>query len=142
METLPELSVHFGKFKLSQVFAKLVTPLSDGTDRVKVEKSEEKGSDVNLATYLLLDAFQDDYDAAVVVTNDPDQVEPIRAVRKQLGKNVVVLFPILPGRFGSNDLKKVSDVNAVVDPVILASCQLPPIITTAKGRQIRKPDSW
>jgi len=33
-------------------------------------KSEEKGSDVNIATYLLVDAFDDQYETAVVVTND------------------------------------------------------------------------
>lgn len=85
---------------------------------------------------------QHDYDAAVVVTNDPDQREPIHAVRKHLGKSVIVLFPIRPGRFGNTDLKKVADRTEVVDPALLASCQLPPIVTTVKGRQIRKPATW
>lgn len=97
---------------------------------------------MNLATYLLLDAFQHDYDAAVVVTNDPDQREPIHAVRKHLGKSVIVLFPIRPGRFGNNDLKKVADRTEVVAPALLAACQLPPVVTTAKGRQIRMPAPW
>jgi hypothetical protein len=37
-----------------------------------VIKTEEKGSDVNLATYLLLDAFKQDCEAAVVISNDSD----------------------------------------------------------------------
>jgi hypothetical protein len=35
---------------------------------VKVIKVEEKGSDVNLASHLLLDAFQGNYDVAVVLS--------------------------------------------------------------------------
>ncbi len=34
--------------------------------------NEEKGSDVNLATHLLLDAVKNDYDAAVVVSDDAE----------------------------------------------------------------------
>jgi hypothetical protein len=45
---------------------------------VKVVKNEEKGSDVNLATCLLIDAFDKAFDAAVVITNDSDLAEPIR----------------------------------------------------------------
>ena len=34
--------------------------------------TEEKGSDVNLSTYLLLGAFEGDYEQAVVISNDSD----------------------------------------------------------------------
>jgi uncharacterized LabA/DUF88 family protein len=39
---------------------------------IKIYKTEEKGSDVNLGAHLLLDAFQDQYDAAIVITGDSD----------------------------------------------------------------------
>jgi hypothetical protein len=42
-----------------------------------VIKTEEKGSDVNLAIYLLLGAFKQDCEAAVVILNDSDLKEPI-----------------------------------------------------------------
>ncbi len=38
----------------------------------RVIKTEEKGSDVNLAAYLLSDAMREICDCAVVVTNDSD----------------------------------------------------------------------
>ena len=41
---------------------------------------------MNLATYLLLDAFDDDYDAAIVVSNDSDLVEPIRVVQSRFDR--------------------------------------------------------
>jgi uncharacterized LabA/DUF88 family protein len=60
---------------------------------VKVIKTEEKGSDVNLATHLLHDAHRDRFDLAVVVSNDSDLLGPIKIVRNELGKMVGILNP-------------------------------------------------
>ena len=53
---------------------------------VLVFKVEEKGSDVNLASHLLFDAFRGAFDAAAVLSNDSDLVEPIRIVTKELSR--------------------------------------------------------
>lgn len=45
---------------------------------------EEKGSDVNLATHLLLDVLTDQVDAAVVISNDSDLALPIRKARDRV----------------------------------------------------------
>ena len=63
-----------------------------------VQKTEEKGSDVNLATYLLLDAFTKDCDAAVVISNDSDLKEPIALTQSVLRIPVGVLNPHPPNR--------------------------------------------
>ncbi len=55
----------------------LANPRPGGARTVEVVKTEEKGSDVNLATYLLLDAFRRRCDSAVVISNDSDLAEPI-----------------------------------------------------------------
>ena len=39
---------------------------------LRVMKTEEKGSDVNLATHLLVDAFDDAFNIAVIISNDSD----------------------------------------------------------------------
>ena len=57
-------------------------------------KTEEKCSDVNIATYLLLDAFQKSYEVAAVLSNDSDLVEPIRLTALILGKPVGLLSPV------------------------------------------------
>jgi hypothetical protein len=142
LATLPELSIHLGQYRKSRTNLRLVNPPPGGPDTAVVWKSEEKGSDVNLATYLLLDAFQDDYEAAVVVSNDSDLLEPIRLVRQVLHKRVVVLFLILPGRHGGNQLKAVASHHENIDPAHLAAAQFPPIVTDQHGRQIRKPAAW
>lgn len=142
LKTLSSVSIHYGQYLDSKVKATLVTPLPDGTKRLLVHKSEEKGSDVNLASYLLLDGFNNDYDVAVVVSNDSDLCEPIRIARRKLNKKVLALLPCtLPGRTQSIELKKSATKAFVVDQALLASCQLPPQITDANG-VIHKPASW
>src|SRR5713226_6420416 len=69
LATIPNLSIHLGHFQRTKVRMPLVQPRSGGQKTVEVYKTEEKGSDVNLATYLLLDAFRQDCDLAVVVSN-------------------------------------------------------------------------
>ncbi len=48
---------------------------------------------MNLATHLLRDGFRKEYQAAVLVTNDSDLLEPVRMVRKELGLVVGILNP-------------------------------------------------
>ena len=66
-----------------------VTP----TQRVWVDKTEEKGSDVNLASHLVRDAYQQAFQVAVLITNDSDLAEPVRIVRQELNLPVGVLNP-------------------------------------------------
>jgi len=71
----------------------LAWPVPGGPQTVEVIKTEEKGSDVNLATYLLADAFRADAEAFVLISNDSDLMEPLRMVRHELGKVVGLLNP-------------------------------------------------
>jgi hypothetical protein len=50
---------------------------------------EEKGTDVNLATVLLMDVFNESVDAAVVISNDSDLALPIRIARCSVPVGVV-----------------------------------------------------
>ncbi len=54
--TLPDLSIHYGQYRTRATRMPLATPRG-GARTVVVLKTEEKGSDVNLASYLLLDAL-------------------------------------------------------------------------------------
>ena len=57
-----------------------------GPRTVEILNAEEKGSDVNLASYLLLDGFEKDYEMAVVISNDSDLKLPIRMTGTKLEK--------------------------------------------------------
>lgn len=59
----------------------------------EVHTLEEKGSDVNLASHLLNDAWKGLFDVAAVVSNDTDLVEPIRMVTQERKKPVIIVCP-------------------------------------------------
>ncbi len=83
LRTIPNLTIYFGSFLATRVTMRR----ADGHGFVKVLKSEEKGSDVNLASHLLIDCYLSDCDIAVIVSNDSDLVFPIEHVKQRLGKN-------------------------------------------------------
>src|SRR6266540_5275919 len=77
LDTLPLVTIHLGHYLSHATRMPLANPRPGRAGTVEVIKTEEKGSDVNLATYLLLDAFRQDCQAAVVISNDSDLKEPI-----------------------------------------------------------------
>jgi len=84
---IPELEIIKGHFIQKPVRMRLVKKLPSRLSMyVNVLKSEEKGSDVNLAVHLLNDAWNNCYDCAVVVSNDGDLAEAMRLVRKEKHK--------------------------------------------------------
>ncbi len=90
LQTIPNLEIIRGSFLSHEVMMPLAPPANR---YVKVIKTEEKGSDVNLATHLLVDAFRNDFDLAVIVSNDSDLLMPIQVVTQQFGKPVGMLNP-------------------------------------------------
>ena len=56
-------------------------------------RTEEKGSDVNLAVHLLNDGWLDAYDCAIVVSNDSDIAEAMRLVRQHHGERIGLVTP-------------------------------------------------
>lgn len=146
LATLPNLTIHYGHFLRHRVRMALVAPLPNGPRTVEVWKTEEKGSDVNLATYLLLDAFDGDYEAAVIISNDSDLQLPIRLVRKRFGVRVVVLHPVRPSKGGqkltkSVDLAKAASKSIIIDDQALQNAQFPPVLYDRTGT-ITKPAEW
>ena len=91
--TLPELEVHYGSFRSGVKRRPLAEPVPGLPSRVLVRDSEEKGSDVNLATRLLVDGFNGEYEQAVVVSNDADFAGAMRYVRDGLGLRVTLVNP-------------------------------------------------
>jgi len=148
LRTVPEVSLHMGAFLLSEKFAGLVKPPEfrprialpqPWPDVVKVIKVEEKGSDVNLACHLLLDAFQEKFDVAAVLSNDSDLVEPIRIVTQVLGKPIGLLSPV------SNPNPEISRVSSFIRRISvsdLAASQFSNPVLRADGSQVNKPLSW
>ena len=139
LQTIPHLSIHYGRFSLTVKRRWLAhTPPGRQPQLVEVLHPEEKGSDVNLASHLLVDGFEGDYEVAIVVSNDSDLLEPIRLVRARLGLTVGLLNPY---KKAALDLRGQADFYQAVRRGPLSACQFPPTLTDATG-VIVKPASW
>jgi len=139
---IPEISVYYGEFLSHNVFKPLAYPIDQNTFGKKIKfvnviKTEEKGSDVNLAVHLLNDAWLDHYDCAIVVSNDSDLAESLRLVKEQHKKKIGL---ITPGKtHPSRELLKYADFTKRIRKGVLGASQLPDPIP---GTTIHKPKVW
>jgi hypothetical protein len=138
LRTLPGVSIHLGHFLSHEVTMPAVVAPGQRQTYVRVIKTEEKGSDVNLATHLLHDAHMGRFDVAVVISNDSDLLEPIRIVRGQLGKKVGILNP-LPNP--SRALLPHIDFFKPIRAGVLLASQFPPTLRDEHGT-FTKPPAW
>lgn len=145
LRTLPDLEIILGEFRTRRVRAAVVSP---PPNTVEVYKTEEKGSDVNLAAHLLLDGFLGRYEAAIVVTGDSDLISPIKMVRSSLSKPVGVLNPqrtsgpgCRPPRHSAGLQHAGSFYQDSVTWAQLAAAQFPASLTDAVGT-FHKPLAW
>ncbi|GAB3750799.1 hypothetical protein GCM10028864_26100 [Microlunatus parietis] len=94
LRSVPGLSIHYGKFRADKKYARLVNPPPPpDPPTVLVHKFEEKGSDVNLATLMLVDAFDQACDASVLVSNDSDLVLPLSLLGSRFGQTIGLVNP-------------------------------------------------
>jgi len=138
LATIPNLEIHLGHYVSHNVRMPLAHPPKRGARTVEVIKTEEKGSDVNLATYLLLDAFKRVCDTAVIVSNDSDLCEPIRIARTELGIGVGVVNPHPPAH-RSRSLR--GTFFKQLRPAAIRASRFPNELSDECGI-FRKPTSW
>ena len=96
LRTLSKVDIIEGIFLQHKVFMKSVKDNS----YVRVFKSEEKGTDVNIASHLVNDAHNKVFEKAIVISNDSDLVTPIRIVTTELDIPVITVSP-----FDKNNLQ-------------------------------------
>ncbi len=142
LETIPTLTIHYGQFRDRRKFRRLVTPIPGIPRTVEIWDSEEKGTDVNLASYLLIDGADGDYEQAVVIFNDADLALPIGMVRDKLGFPVGIVNPNLDAR--AYTPKELSDAATFVRRLrlnTLRNSRFPSQLQDATGT-ISKPAGW
>jgi uncharacterized LabA/DUF88 family protein len=101
---------------------------------------EEKMTDVNIATNLILDALNDKYDTALLISGDSDLVPPINAIHAQFkGKRVMVGFP--PNRH-TNSVEIAARGSFVIGRKKLKDAQLPDQVKAKTGFILDKPEEW
>jgi uncharacterized LabA/DUF88 family protein len=101
---------------------------------------EEKMTDVNIATEMLTDAFEDKFDTALLVSADSDLVPTLRALKRLFPqKRIVVFFP--PGR-SSAQLKNVADRQFTIGRRTLAKSQFSDQVVKTDGHMLERPQQW
>jgi len=105
---------------------------------LRVVKLEEKRSDVNIATSMLMDAFTGRAESFVLVSGDTDFIGPVTIVRKDFKKNVIVLNP----HTRHSDLERFASYYKDIPRDLPARCQLPEVVPLPNGRSIHRPPAW
>ncbi|MCY4513015.1 MAG: NYN domain-containing protein [Bdellovibrionales bacterium] len=140
LNTIPNLEIIFGQFKKRQV-----TGLKchyengqyvEGNELVTISKWEEKESDVNIATHIVADV--DQYDCAILISNDTDLKTPLKYVKENFKKRIGI---ISPRRNIHIDLRDASHFQKRISNNVLKQCQFPEKMKDEKG-EFFCPPKW
>lgn len=132
LETLNNFYIFYGKYQDNAVEC-----LRCGNI---FSRPNEKMTDVNIATELLSDAFQDKFDSALLISADSDLAAPITKVKQLFpGKRIVVAFP--PNRF-SYHLSQLAHANFLIGRKNIANNLFPDKVGKKDGYVLEKPERW
>lgn len=137
LETISCLKIYYGHFLTHAQHLPLVKP-KGGKQYSHVYKTEEKGSDVNLAVHLLYDAFKDNYDIAVIISNDSDLYEAIKIVKEEFKKKIGILNP---QKYPSKKLLPLVNFYKPIRSSVLQASLFTNNLKDEKGR-FHKPKEW
>jgi hypothetical protein len=133
----PRLTVHLGQFRPRTKTGPIKLPPALAGTFATIATFEEKGSDVNMASWALADAYEGRADTVVLLTNDSDLAEPAHILQNRKTP-VGVIVPA--SGLKANTVP--SDFTKTVRTQDLAKCQLPATIRTADGQTLHKPARW
>ncbi|MBF0491615.1 MAG: NYN domain-containing protein [Deltaproteobacteria bacterium] len=138
LRLLPNVEIILGHYLSHEVMMPLADSPRNKPKYVKVIKTEEKGSNVNLATHLLQDAYKNDFEVAVVISNDSDLLAPIQIIRTDFRKKVGILNP---HKHPSQTLLRNSDFFKTIRPSALKESLFPSSLNDSIG-EFHKPTNW
>ena len=102
--------------------------------------AKEKMTDVNIATAIIVDAFKDEYDMAMLISGDSYLTPPIREVHKQFkNKRVLIAFP--PKRHNSS-MALVAKGSEIIGRKKLVAAQFPDEVISRTGYTLKSPIGW
>ena len=138
LATLSCLEVHYGHFLTHETTMPCVVPPGATQTYARVFKTEEKGSDVNIATHLMADAYASKFDLAVLITGDSDLLAPVRHLTQHVRRHVGVINP------QSREcvvLRRAATFYKHIRPNVLKASQFPDQLTDRVGTFYR-PSQW
>ena len=138
----PELSIiegYYKRFRARYPFAKEPCKSCDKVSVATVWKTEEKRSDVNIASQMFIDHMERNFDCIVLVSGDTDLIAPLYYLKKRTGKSIIVFNP---HERPSEELRAVSTYYKHIPRGLPAKCQLSDTVITPNGRTIHRPAAW
>ena len=125
LQTIPDITLHYGHLLPKTKRRPLAHQPASGPRTVEILDTEEKG-------------FEDEYEMAVVVSNDSDLQLPISMTRTKLGKQVGVFDP---SRKRSFELHSAASWYRPLRQGPLGASQFPDTLSDGEGL-ITKPAGW
>ena len=101
---------------------------------------EEKKTDVNLASHILMDAFHRKYGCIYIVSGDSDLV-PAVEMAKELNACPRIIIANPPRR-KSDELCRVADAWFSISEKKFRLSQLPEMVRSKKGAKLTRPAEW
>ena len=152
LSSLPPESfqIVLGHFLAKTARMPLAEPPAAGSPMVRVIRTEEKGSDVNLAVHLVDDAAQNRFEAAVVFSADSDLYEAVRLAKEAYGKTVGVVIPQTLENYRHKtrrrrcaELRRVASFTKDFIPdAALTGSLFPEVVKLPSGGTISRPAGW
>ncbi len=93
LNILPDLKIFYGTFRSGVKHRRVAFRVTGLPASALVRNFEEKGSDVNLATRLLVDGYSGDYQQAVIISNYADFASAMEYVRDSVGLRGTLVNP-------------------------------------------------
>jgi len=132
LASIQQVNLYFGKYFIN----KHKCPICGNIEHIPTEKM----TDVNIATHLLVDGYENSYDVAILISADSDLKEPVEQIRRLFPeKKIIVAFP--PDR-DSAILRRVAGAFFRIGRVKFEKSQLPQIVITSSGLSLKRPDIW
>ncbi len=129
-----------GHFSVHNKYLRLVGEAGSEAQTVNVWQHEEKGSDVNLAAYLLRDVYIAEVTHALVISGDSDLANALQFAR-DAGAHISLAIPNRHEN-GSAKLKASADYVQFVKTTQLEVSQFSKAVRIASGREIVRPKDW
>jgi uncharacterized LabA/DUF88 family protein len=100
----------------------------------------EKMTDVNIATQMLIDAYGDKYDMAMLISGDSDLVPPMKAVHELFNKKRV--FVAFPPKRHNQSVALVAKGSMTIGRKKIKDSQFSEEVTKSNGYILKKPTDW
>ena len=141
LSTTPLVGVILGKFKMKKAKCGVA---ECGHPSKWFQTPEEKRTDVNIAVFMVDDAYQDLCDQLIVFSGDSDLVPAVNVVRLRFPKKKVIVYvpSADPVRGAAVELRTAANVHRTIPRQLLAKSQFADQVPDGFGGIIARPAAW